>query len=204
MAFPEFFAAAPALRVRDPLAAFLGASEGGVIEYAYADAVKLAGHSCPTVAGAYCLTRAALRALYGDALPERGGVALAFRDPADAGVTGVIANVASMLTGAAAEGGFKGLAGRYRRKDLLSFGAGVPLDIRFTRLDTGAAVDAVAELGRVPSHPELPEAMQRALAPDATGEEVARFGRLWQDRVRRILLEHADDAAVFLVRSASA
>lgn len=31
----------------DPLAEFLGAAEGGLIEYGYADAVKLAGHSCP-------------------------------------------------------------------------------------------------------------------------------------------------------------
>ena len=74
MAFPEFFDAVPRIRVRDPLAQFLGAAAEGVFEYGYVDAVKLAGHSCPTVAAAYLLTRAALRALYPDALPERGGV----------------------------------------------------------------------------------------------------------------------------------
>ena len=51
MSVPEFFAAAPTLRVRDPLADFLGAATGGELEYCYLDAVKLAGHSCPTVAG---------------------------------------------------------------------------------------------------------------------------------------------------------
>ena len=40
--FPDFFAAVPRLAVRDPLAEFLGAAEGGVLEYGYADAVRLA------------------------------------------------------------------------------------------------------------------------------------------------------------------
>ena len=73
--FPAFFAQAPTQRIRDPLAQFLGAATDGVLEYHYADAVRLAGHSCPTVAGAYLLTRRGLRALYGDDLPERGNIA---------------------------------------------------------------------------------------------------------------------------------
>jgi hypothetical protein len=63
MPHPEFFDAVPRLRMHDPLAQFLGASDDGMIEYGYGDAVKLAGHSCPTVASAYGLTRLALRAL---------------------------------------------------------------------------------------------------------------------------------------------
>src|SRR5574337_2088150 len=80
MPFPGFFAAAPRITLRDPLAAFLGAAADGVIEYQYADVVKLAGHSCPTVASAYLITRAALRALYPDSLPERGGIRLELRE----------------------------------------------------------------------------------------------------------------------------
>jgi hypothetical protein len=38
--------------------------------------------------------------------------------------------------------------------------------------------------------------MARALADDASGEERAAFASVWQDRVRRLLLEHADDPAV--------
>lgn len=45
MTFPSFFAEAPRLRVRDPLAAFLGASEDGILDYSYEDVVRLAGHS---------------------------------------------------------------------------------------------------------------------------------------------------------------
>src|SRR5512146_12838 len=74
MSFPAFFDAAPAITVRDPLARFLGAAVDGMIEYHYVDAVKLAGHSCPTVASAYLMTRTALRTLYSGALPERGAI----------------------------------------------------------------------------------------------------------------------------------
>ena len=35
MPYPEFFDAAPRIAVRDPLAAFLGAADDGVIEYGY-------------------------------------------------------------------------------------------------------------------------------------------------------------------------
>ena len=64
MNFPEFFESAPRITVRDPLARFLGAVEDGIIEYTYSDAVKLAGHSCPTVASAYLMTRAAMPVSY--------------------------------------------------------------------------------------------------------------------------------------------
>lgn len=43
MSYPDFFDAVPRLRLCDPLAVFLGASDDGVIEYGYIDAVKLAG-----------------------------------------------------------------------------------------------------------------------------------------------------------------
>ncbi len=49
MRVPAFFEEVPEIAVRDPLAALLGAAEHGRIEYSYADAVKLAGHSCPAV-----------------------------------------------------------------------------------------------------------------------------------------------------------
>ena len=45
----------------------------------------------------------------------------------------------------------------------------------------------------------MPIAPAAALAADATGEERAAFGSVWQDRVRRLLLEHADDPNVIRV-----
>lgn len=200
MQYPAFFDEVASLKVRDPLAGFLGASDGGVIEYGYLDAVRLAGHSCPTVASAYWLTRQALRALYGDELPERGAIRVEFREDRLSGVTGVIANVVALLTGATSDTGFKGLAGRFDRRNLLFFNADVPLELRFSRTDNGAQVDAAANLRLVPGAPDMPALMQKCLGGAAGEEEMRRFGSLWQDRVRRILLEHGEDAEVFVIR----
>jgi hypothetical protein len=125
MQLPEFFDAAPRIAVRDPLARFLGAAAEGVIEYRYADVVKLAGHSCPTVASAYLMTRAAFKALYPDTLPVRGEIRVELRDGRTAGTTGVVANVVSLLTGATNDTGFKGIGGRFDRRNLLHFDAGI-------------------------------------------------------------------------------
>ena len=202
MSHPAFFDALPPLAVHDPLAGFLGASDDGRIEYRYLDVVKLAGHSCPTVAAAYGLTCRALAALYPDSLPERGAIRVEFRDRQDAGVTGVVAAVVSMLTGAAGDGGFKGLAGRFARRGRLSFGADLPLAMRFTRLDDGRRVDAQACPERVPAPPALSGLLADCLDGSASDETRALFGQLWQDRVRRLLVEHGADDAVFVVRPA--
>jgi hypothetical protein len=186
--------------MRDPLAGFLGAASGGVIEYRYVDAVKLAGHSCPTVAAAWQLTRRALAALYGDEIPVRGNIRVELGDDCAEATTGVTAAVAGLVTGAAGDGGFKGIGGHFDRRHLLAFGAPVPARIRFTRLDTGAAVDAEAELGGVPGDPATMPLLQRCLSGSASAEDARRFGELWQERVRRVLLEHGDDDAVFSVQ----
>jgi len=122
--FPEFFATAPSIATFDPLAEFLGAADSGLIEYRYGDAVRLAGHSCPTVASAFLMTRSALKALYHDRLPERGNLRIDFREPREAGVAGVMATIATLITGATDEGGFRGIGGRFNRRDLLRFGVG--------------------------------------------------------------------------------
>lgn len=199
MKYPDFFDEVPRIRLHDPLAEFLGAVDNGMIEYGYADVVKLAGHSCPTVASAYWMTRLALGALYGSQTPERGAIRVDFRENSLNGVTGVIANVVSMLTGATQDTGFKGLAGRFDRRHLMFFDAAVPLEIRFTRTDTGAKVDVAANLQAVASKPNAPMLIRRCLSDAASAEELRRFASVWQDRVRRILLEHQEDSRVFVV-----
>lgn len=195
-----FFEQVPRLRVRDPLAEILGCAKEGEVEYAYADAVKLTGHSCPTVAAAYWLTWLALGRLYPDALPERGGVRVEFQEGARTGSTGVVATVVQLLTGAAGGTGFKGLAGRFNRAGLLRFSPELPLSLRFTRIDSGAAVDAAADLSYVPPHPDLEPLLARCVRALGTPEDRARLGELWQGRVRTLLLDHADDPGVFIVR----
>jgi len=201
MLFPDFFEAAPRITVRDPLATFLGAAEDGIIEYRYADTVKLAGHSCPTVASAYLMTRAALTALYPDTLPERGGLRVELREDKLEGVTGVIANVASLVTGATEDTGFKGIGGRFDRRRLLFFGAAIPGQMRFTCINTGTAVTVSALLDRVPADPRIPSLMPRCLVGAASPDETTLFQSLWQERVRTLLIEHAGDPDVIVVRN---
>lgn len=197
MHLPAFYSQVPRLLLRDPLAELLGAAEGGLLEYGYADAVRLAGHSCPTVAGAYLAIRAALRLLYPDEVPERGGIQVTMSAAEVEGATGVIAQVVTLITGAAANNGFPGLAGRHARHGLLRYGGG---DLRalaaFRRIDSGDTVHVGLNLAAVPPAAHLRSLMERALAGDASAEERAAFASAWQDRVRQLLLEHADDPAL--------
>lgn len=197
MQLPDFFDAAPRLRLRDPLADFLGAARGGVIDYGYADVVKLAGHSCPTVASAYLLARAALAALYPQGLPERGAIKVELQGQRLDGVNGVFANVLSLLTGATEDTGFKGIGGRFDRRQLLFFGADIPAQLRLTRMDARAHVDATAHLEQVPGDPRTFQLLPRCLGEGASPEDLAEFHALWQSRVRALLIDHADDPAVF-------
>src|SRR5690606_7368515 len=154
MTFPAFFDQAPAIRVRDGLARLLGTARDGVIEYRYADAVRLAGHSCPTVAGAWLSARAGPHALYGDDLPERGGLRVSMPEAEDAGVAGVIGQVLTLVTGAAGDGGFKGLGGLHARNGLLRYGDGAAGALRLQRADTGEAVEVTFSASAVPADPE--------------------------------------------------
>ena len=201
MSFPDFFADVPALRLHDGLAQLLGASDDGVIEYHYADAVRLAGHSCPTVAGGWLSARAALRHLYPDGMPERGGISVYLNDAEDAGVTGVIGQVLTLVTGAAAGNGFHGLGGRHVRSHLLHYAQGDVAGVRFRRNDNEAEVDIEIDTSPVPGDPMQRMLLQLILTGQADAVQRREFGRLWQDRVRRMLLVHADDPAVVKVRA---
>lgn len=192
MSFPAFYDAVPRLFLRDPLAELLGAAEGGLIEYGYADAVRLAGHSCPTVAGTYVLLTRMLRRLHGDELPVRGGLRVEFRDTEDDGVTGVVGSVFGLITGAAGAGGFKGLGGKFGRRGLLTYAVpGLIETLRLTRLDTGASCEASIDLAVLPGDPRIGILLPAALVG---GEPVAKkaFADAWQGRVQQLLERYFD------------
>lgn len=198
MKSPAFFDAAPRIALHDGLAETLGAAADGVIEYTYADAVKLAGHSCPTVAGAYLMTRAALARLHPDSLPERGELLVELRQPLEEGVAGVIGNVAGLVTGAANEGGFKGLGSRFDRRGLLRFGVPMAGILRITRLDTKRSVTADYHPDIVPRPAALKALMPAALAPGAPAAARGEFAAQWQGWVGAILALADDPRLVTL------
>ena len=199
MKYPAFFDAVPPISLYDPLAEFLGAMKDGILQYGYIDAVRLAGHSCPTVASAYWSTYKALAFLYPGATPVRGDIRVEFSQGSTSGVTGVIANVTSMLTGAMSDNGFKGIGGRFDRRKRLFFAVELAGEMRFTRLDTHQAVNVMVNLQRVPASPRLPALMASCINNTASAAETAEFRQLWQARVRGILLEHGDDPEVFII-----
>ncbi|HET8554929.1 MAG TPA: hypothetical protein VFL78_08905 [Rhodanobacteraceae bacterium] len=200
MALAAFFDQVPTLRLRDPLARFLGASDDGIIEYRYCDAVRLAGHSCPTVAGAWLSARAGLVALFPDILPERGGISVFLPEAEDEGVSGVIGQILTLITGAAAANGFHGIGGNHRRSGLLHYGCGDVTGMRLRRNDNGQMVEVQYNPRTVPSDSEQMTLMGLVLNGHADPAQRQRFAELWQDRVRRLLIEHADDPAVVRVR----
>ena len=199
MGFPDFFSQAPALRLHDGLSELLGTTEDGMVEYRYADAVKLTGHSCPTVAGTWLCVRAGLDALYPGAVPERGHIEVSIPEAEDAGVTGVVGQILTLVTGAAGAGGFKGLGGRYARNRLLRYGDTLAGTLRLRRLDNDEAVEVEMDTSTIPVDPMQQILLARVVQGSATESECRRFGALWQERVRRLLIEHADDPAVVRV-----
>ena len=189
MVFPEFFYRTPTITLRDPLAELLGAAESGLIEYSFADAVKLTGHACPTVAGAWMMATQGLKLLYGDAIPCRGEIEVDFHEAEDSGVTGVMASVFTLLTGAAGKGGFKGLAGQFQRNDLLGFEQSAINHIRLTRSDNKHHVDCQLDLSVAPADPRTGPLLGKILAGNGTPATHQLFTELWLARVERILLD---------------
>lgn len=197
MDYPKFFDEIPKVIVYDHLAAFLGSTSDGILEYRYIDAVKLAGHSCPTVAASYWMTRLALNALYGEEMASRGGIRVEFSEQRDAGVTGVMATVVQLLTGAAGDEGFKGLSGIFFRRNLMTFGIDGTHQIRFTNRDNRRSIDVSVDLSRIPMTRELSQLLQRCLHGEGSTQECRQFGEMWQERVRKLIFEHGADPEVF-------
>ncbi len=188
MNYPSFFDRVEPISLQDPLSNFLGAFVDGKLDITYLDCVKLAGHSCPTVAGAYLMALKGLESLYPDTLPQRGFVKVEMRDGETHAVTGVVCNVISFIAGAGGAGGFKGLQGKLSRNNLISYDAAITREVRLTRIDTGASVEIDYDPSSVPPSAEMQPLMGKMMQQKASDEERKAFGILWQERVEKILL----------------
>ncbi|MDF1883817.1 hypothetical protein JHD49_07710 [Sulfurimonas sp. SAG-AH-194-C21] len=186
MIYPNFFKTIETIKVKDPLSQILGAFSMGEYEFSYLDVVKSAGHSCPTVAGAFIITDEALKVLYPNERAVRGNIKVAFEESLEDGIAGVISNVISQITGATDKSGFKGLQGQFARHSLMAFNANIDASARFTRVDNGKSVDVTYNPEPVKANPKMMQLMQKLGLGDASAEEVKEFGELWQERVQRI------------------
>lgn len=194
--FKDFINAAGAIRMREPLAAILGAftGPGDTVEFTLGDVIKAAGHACPTVVGSFITLREVLARLYPDSVPVRGEIEVTIYGPPDEGVNGVMGQVFSQVTGAAPGTGFKGLGARFRRKDLLSFcpEADAPeARFRFTRTDNGRAVTARFRPWKIPFPSDkaarMARLMQQVVAGDAASGELEEFQELWVGKLKGML-----------------
>ena len=192
MGYPKFYDSVASIALIDPLAKVLGAFENGEYEISYLEVVKAAGHSCPTVAGAYLMTQAALKALYPDERAVRGTIKVEFKEELEEGVAGVIGNVVSQITGATDKSGFKGLGGKFARHSLMQFKSDINSSARFTRVDNGKSVDVIYDPSNIPADPQMMPLMQKMQSGNAASQDIQMFGQLWQDRVKRIFENSGD------------
>ncbi len=190
MTYPPFYDQVETITLYDPLAEILGSFEKGEITFSYLQVVQIAGHSCPTVGGAYLMTLKALQTLYPDTLPVRGEIKVSFKESLEDGVAGVISNVISNITGATDKSGFKGLGGKFARHSLMDFEAQISANARFTRTDTDESVDVFYNPQSVPANPNMQPLLQKTMQKTATDEERKLFGSYWQERVKEILTNY--------------
>ncbi|MFK5937867.1 MAG: FmdE family protein [Sulfurimonas sp.] len=186
MSYPQFFDTIETIKVKDPLSQVLGAFDDGKYEFSYLDVVKSAGHSCPTVAGAYLMTLVALNDLYPNESTIRGDIKVEFKESLEEGVAGVIGNVISQITGATDKSGFKGLNGKFSRHSLMTFNSDINSSVKFTRVSNNKSIEIIYDPSSIPANPNMMPLMQKLLSGEASNEEIKEFGNLWQERVEKI------------------
>lgn len=195
--FRDFLKQVEPIKFREPLAETLGAvsEEDAALEYSFIDTVKMAGHACPTVAGAYLSCQEALKKLYPGEIPVRGEIAITVYGEADEGVYGVMGQVFSFLTGAAPASGFRGLGLKFKRKDLLKFNPEKidpqAMCFEFSRLDSGKTVLVRFYPQRVPFSGEKAGRMggllEKVIWEAAKEDEKKEFQELWLEKVKAML-----------------
>jgi len=190
MRYPEFFDSIEKIVVQDDLCEFLGVNDDGIIELSYADIVKVAGHSCATVAGAYLVGLYGLKALYEGEIPKRGEIKVELNKGSRDENAGVVGCVLSNITGATSDFGFGGIpTGLYNRRDLLFFDIKMDADVCFTRLDTGKKVFIHYKPQKVVNPMAI---LMSAIKPDAKEEDIKSFPLRFQDMVKTVF-EHSDE-----------
>ena len=158
------FPTTPSVTLFDPLAELLGAGDGR-FHYTFDDAIKLSGHACPTVAGAFLMTVHALKALYGDEMPRRGEIHITIPGPMD------------------------GLGGQYARHGLMGFGSDQTGKFTFQRTDNSESVTVSYDPSSIPPDPGMMPLLQQILQGDSEPSIRQKFQGMWRSRVINILAD---------------
>ena len=203
MHFPEFYSDIKKIQLIDPLSEVLGSAENGELLFSFSDMVKLAGHGCPTVAGAYLMTYHGLKVLYSDSTPVRGNISVYLPNNKAQSTVGVVANVVSAIVGASDEGGFKGLGGKFSRNHSLFFGEDFSHSLKLERKDTQDFVFVDYDPSIVPSDPKVGELLGKILEESATQEERTLFKILWNQRMKKILIDEFDNPKLIKLTKAN-
>lgn len=197
--FRKFIQEVEPIRMKEPLAAALGAftdEDAALLEYSYLDAIKAAGHACPTVTGAYLCCQEALRKLYPDTTPVRGEIKVTVYGAADEGVNGVMGQVFGYITGAAPETGFKGLGPKFRRKELLKY-SDEEIDpqaacFEFGRMDNGKSVLVKFYPWLIPfdsgKAQRVGELIEKVVIGAASPAERQEFQDLWMEKIEGMIV----------------
>lgn len=186
--------------IRDPFLELLGQTNQP-IPYKYEEAVKLAGHSCGAVAGAWNITRKALETLYPNEVPVRGQIKITAPGGEDEWIIGVFGEIMMYITGAAPKSGFPGgeFGPKYSRRNKLEFQAEFsnlqPFELvwTFERIDNGAKVKVRYDVRKViPQATPERKAMNKKMAEGSvTPEEASEWIEYWNARVK-FVFENAD------------
>ncbi|QLD86184.1 hypothetical protein HWV23_10770 [Natronomonas halophila] len=185
------------IEIRDPVAEALGVLEPGEpFVITYTDAVKEAGHSCPTASGAYRIVQLGLDTLYPDSYPVRSEVEVQAPGSRDDATYGVMSRIISYVTGATEDDGFSGLAGGYGgRRDLLHFDAfdtdTTDPTFRFRRTDTDETVQVTYHVTDVPDGGPAIGNLQQILDGTASEQQREAFADAWHRRVQVVLSDES-------------
>ncbi|PIS11759.1 MAG: hypothetical protein COT73_02260 [Bdellovibrio sp. CG10_big_fil_rev_8_21_14_0_10_47_8] len=132
------------IRIHEPFSEFLKSDPlMHSFEISLLDCYRMAGHACHAITGAFLVTEAAIESLFPETRTcERGDLMVEFGSSLDERATGPRSNVISFITGAWGDSGFPGLKGKFKRKDLISYGhADIEKNaVRFRRLSNGKIV----------------------------------------------------------------
>jgi hypothetical protein len=202
----------PPIMMSEPYFSIFGQSQEP-IPYYYEEAVRLAGHSCGAITGAWTITKKALEILYPDGeVPVRGQIAVEAPGAEDEWFVGVFGDVITFITGASPHTGFIGAEFAkandvFLRQNKMVYsekptGQLPPMrEWIFTRLDTGAKVGIKFNLVVITPIPTPGRVgMGKKLAAgEASAEDAADYYQYWNDRATYVL-EHEDMDGFFIVK----